>query len=256
MLNFDEYNINNRILLHTKFSKNKINWFNWIYDLMEVSENTKILELGSGNGEMWVKNQNRLPENIKIVISDISDDFINESKVRINNEENHFYFEKIDIMNIPYRNYFDSILANTMLYHSPNVNLAVSEVSKALKESGKFYATTSGRTHLKELMELVYDFDNSCKFTISGENKNFSKENGKDILSEHFKNIEIIDFDNSLVITDFDFFIDFILSFEKDDNFYIEPISKNIPEFKKYLVLKYKDVINVTKSNCMFIASS
>ena len=255
MTDFDEYNLNNRILLHSKFSTNPANWFNWIYHMMNITGGIALLELGAGNGEMWVRNSGYLPNDISIVISDISDGFVSQTKARLDNKNNIFKFEALDIHRIPYDNCFDKILANTMLYHSQNLDLALDQVGRALKKSGEFYATTSGLDHLAELKEMVIDYDDRCVFPLNGENKKFCKENGKAILSGHFDDVRCIDFENALIIDDFDFLINFVLTFADDENFNIRPISENLDGFRRYLNLKYcEGQIKVTKSNCMFIA--
>ena len=49
-------------------------------------------------------------------------------------------FEKIDIQSIPFEdNSFDMIIANHMLFHVPDLNKALLEVKRVLKERGYFY---------------------------------------------------------------------------------------------------------------------
>lgn len=251
----DEYNIANRILLHSKFSTNSTNWFNWIFQTMSIKKGSSILELGAGDGEMWVRNLPFIPEHAKITISDILDEFLALAQERLKNELNDFKFEIIDIHNIPYENKFDKVLANTMIYHSHDLDLAIQQVKKSLVNGGTFYCTTSGLDHLIELKDLVLAYDSSCIFPLNGENVKFSRENGKEILSHYFKNVVMQDFENSLIVDDYDFLIDFILTFQTDPKFYIEPISNEKKEFKKYLESTFKSgQIKVTKSNCIFVA--
>ena len=254
MSNYDEYNLNYRILLHNKFSTNNMNWFNWIFDLMNVKEGQKILELGAGNGEMWVRNNN-LPAGASVVVSDISEEFLEQSRTRIDNKVNSYKFEVIDIHNINYpAGSFDKVLANVMLYHSDNIKVALSQVSKVLKPDGYFFATTSGLDHLKELKEIVLEFDSHSIFPLNGENKKFCLENGEGVLRPFFKNIKCVKFDNSLRINDIDYLYEFIASFKKDKDYNIKSIMENQSDFRRFLELKMKDgYIEITKSNCMFI---
>ncbi len=251
----DEYNIANRILLHSKFSTNPTNWFNWIFQIMSIKEGDSVLEVGAGDGEMWIRNMSFIPKHTKIIISDILDEFLILAQQRLKNESEAFKFEIIDIHNIPYENEFNKILANTMLYHSSNLDVAIQQVKKSLVPGGAFYCTTSGLDHLVELKNLVLAYDSRCIFPLNGENTKFCRENGKVILSQYFKNVVMQDFENSLIITDYDFLINFILTFQTDPRFYIDPILNEKNEFKKYLELTFKTgQIKVTKSNCIFVA--
>ena len=53
----DASNIMARINLHKQYSVNKQGWFPWIYEQMQVKPEQKILELGCGAGDIWVKMQ-------------------------------------------------------------------------------------------------------------------------------------------------------------------------------------------------------
>ncbi len=46
-------NLNIRIELHQKYSKNKQGWFPWLYSQIDFEGNNKILEIGCGNGQLW-----------------------------------------------------------------------------------------------------------------------------------------------------------------------------------------------------------
>ncbi|MCL2475747.1 class I SAM-dependent methyltransferase [Candidatus Bathycorpusculum sp.] len=254
----EEYNLNCRILLHDRFSTNGTNWFNWIFDLMDVRAGHRVLELGAGNGEMWVKNAERVPFGVSVLVSDVSEDFLNQARERINNQTSQYSFKVIDIQNITCSaGFFDRILANTMLYHSDNVEAALSEVVRVLKPEGYFYATTSGLDHLQELKELVLEFDSDVVFPLNGANKKFCLENGETILQPFFKNIECVKYINSLRINNADYLYEFITSFKKDKNYNIKPIIENPTTFLNYLKSKIKNTyIEVTKSSCLFINSN
>ena len=256
--NFDEYNLNYRILLHNRFSTNDTNWFNWIFYLMSTKSGEKILELGAGNGEMWVRNNDALPIGATVLVSDISEEFLNQSRGRINNKDNAYKFEVIDMHNIGYSAAtFDKVLANTMLYHSNNIGEVLNQISNVMKNDGQFFATTSGLDHLIELKEIVCEFDSRILFPLNGENKKFCLENGESILNPFFKNVECVKFDNLLRITDIDYFYEFIASFKDDRIHNIAPIIENQNDFKGFLQSKMRrGYVEITKSNCMFISSN
>jgi len=59
---------------------------------MAVSGGHRVLELGSGNGEMWVKNAKRVPFGVSVLVSDISEDLLNQARKRIDNQTNQYSF--------------------------------------------------------------------------------------------------------------------------------------------------------------------
>ncbi|MBC8235425.1 hypothetical protein H8E77_38250 [bacterium] len=55
-------NLNARFQLHERFSINKYGWHQWVFDQFDIHPNAHILELGCGQGFLWVKNIGRIPE--------------------------------------------------------------------------------------------------------------------------------------------------------------------------------------------------
>jgi SAM-dependent methyltransferase len=50
---------------------------------------------------------------------------------------------------------FDAVVANFVLFHVSDVDRAVGEAARVLRPGGRFVATTIGRDHLRELLDLV-----------------------------------------------------------------------------------------------------
>ena len=66
-------NISDRIRLHSLYSQNKEGWFPWLFRMYNPREGMHILELGCGDGSLWSQNKEKLPENISLTLSDISE---------------------------------------------------------------------------------------------------------------------------------------------------------------------------------------
>ena len=49
-------NLDIRVELHKKYSKNKLGFNNWIFSNYEITDEVKVLELGCGTGELWKNN--------------------------------------------------------------------------------------------------------------------------------------------------------------------------------------------------------
>ena len=70
-------NLLNRQQIYT-FNTNQTPWFYWVFDLLGLKDKMKVLEIGSGNGRLWIDNMNRIPGDIEITLSDISRGMINK----------------------------------------------------------------------------------------------------------------------------------------------------------------------------------
>ena len=86
------------------------------------------------------------------MLSDFSEGMLEQARQNLKSSLSLFQFNVIDAQSIPFDNAsFDIVIANHMLYHVPNRSKAFSEIKRVLKPSGRFYSSTGGCTHLKEL---------------------------------------------------------------------------------------------------------
>lgn len=207
-------NLNARVKLHEKYSTNKIGFHEWVFSKMDVRENMRILECGCGPGLLWKKNKDKIPDNCEIVLLDMSEGMLAEAEENIGVISGaKFSYIRGDIQDIPFAcNSFDVVIANHMLYHVPDINLALTETKRVLKQSGMFYASTFGLDHLKELDQLTRRF-----VCIDGNRKSdrFTLENGYEVIAKVYGSVHIIRHDDSLVVTEAQDLIDYILSGSK-----------------------------------------
>ena len=197
--------LSTRISIHTKYSTNKMGLGNWYFTVFEIEEGMKVLELGCGTGSMWVGHEDVIEKCSEIIFSDFSEGVLETAKSNIGDLPNA-EFRVVNIQDIPFEdNYFDVIIANNMLYHVPDIEKALSEVSRVLKKGGKFYAGTSGE---KGIMETIVSW-----MGIPGAYVNtFSLENGGERLERHFSEVKIERYIDSLEVTNLDDLMDYIYS--------------------------------------------
>jgi SAM-dependent methyltransferase len=88
---------------------------------------------------------------------------------------------------------FDSVVANWMLYHVDDLELALSEFVRVLVPGGRLVAATIGEEHLREVWELM---------GFLPPLRPFSRENGEDTLRRHFAEVERQDVDAVMVYPD------------------------------------------------------
>jgi 2-polyprenyl-3-methyl-5-hydroxy-6-metoxy-1,4-benzoquinol methylase len=247
-------NLDIRIRLHELYSTNKEDWHKWLFKNFQINDDAKIVEFGCGSGVLWAKNKDGIRPNWNITLTDFSEGMLHTAKENIGNLNNIFY-RQIDIQDISYTdNNFDIAIANHMLYHVPNLNEALIEVNRILKPSGVFYAATNGINHMKEIFELVHEFDDSLSISNKGYEKIFGIENGEKILKKYFSEVSFINYSSDLNVTNAIHLMDYILSMDKELE---EKMSQeNKLEFKDFLQTKVNNngFISITKEVGLFVA--
>ena len=243
-------NLNDRISLHEKYSTNKQGWFNWLFNQIDFSRVNRLLELGCGNGKLWQENRIDL-RNREIFLSDISEGMAEEVRNKLGTDFNCIV---ADAEKIPFKDeYFDSIIANHVLFYLNDLNLGLKEIDRVLKSDGILYCSTYGKNHMKEITEIVQNFDSRISLSNHSLYDIFGLENGESILKEYFFNIQRMDYKDSLEITESKPLIDYIMSCHGNQN---EILGPRLNEFKEYieeLFLKKNGKIFVTKQAGLFI---
>lgn len=241
-------NLNDRISLHEKYSTNKQGWFNWLFNQIDFSRVNRLLELGCGNGKLWQENRIDL-RNREIFLSDISEGMVEEVRNKLGSDFNCIV---ADAEKIPFKDeYFDSIIANHVLFYLNDLNLGLKEISRVLKPDGILYCSTYGKNHMKEITEIVQNFDSSINLSNHSLYDIFGLENGESILKEYFYNVQRMDYQDSLEITESKPLIDYIMSCHGNQN---EILGPKLNEFKEYIeeLLKNNGKIVVTKQAGLF----
>lgn len=245
-------NLRVRIQLHHLYSTNPVEWFSWLRGQIDFSRINRLLELGCGNGDLWVGNTIDL-RNREFFLSDLSEGMLEDAKLRLNDD---FSFMQIDAQNIPFkRDFFDAVIANHLLFYLPELDQGLEEIIRVLKLQGILYASTYSTNHMKEITELAQEFDPRITLSQTSLPSIFGKENGKEILSRYFENIERRDYADTLVIDQAKPIVDYIVSCHGNQN---EILSGRIEEFYSFIKKKIDDQgsITVTKEACLFIATN
>lgn len=241
-------NLSTRISIHDKYSTNKTGFGNWIFSNYRIEKGMRVLELGCGTGSMWKNREALISDCSRLILSDFSEGMAAAAKASIGSFENVEY-KIIDIQDIPYEaETFDAVIANMMLYHVPDIDKGLSEARRVLRKGGSFYCATFGENGIMEyLSKLLSEYgveDNA--------NKNFTLQNGKEILSRHFSSVERLDYIDSLAVTDMDDMVEYIYSLSG-----MTTLNRVPKQAIKEILLKntVNGVLNVPKEYGMFIAS-
>ena len=273
-------NISARIDLHKNYSINKKGWFPWLFD--EIGFNTYIeshkadakkksgkhnkitvLEIGCGNGALWRENLKKIPEDLHIVLSDVSLGMINDAEnslkkaagksAKLNSLlENNFEFMEFDSNIIPFEDEsVDIVIANHMLFYFDKPDKVLSEVKRVIKKGGFLFASTYGSRHMKEITDLVKEFDDRIALAAKDLYLIFGLDNGEKILKKYFTNIEKNLYDDYLYVDKAEPLLEYIMSCHGNQRRYIPDKYK---EFKAFVEKKTKKGFKITKESGYFKA--
>ena len=231
-------NVDIRINLHEKYSHNPKGWFCWLFDQYDIRPGMRILEIGSGNGRLWKLNKDRIDSSADIIISDISSGMVNDARDNLKDIGNIEY-SCFDCTAIPFDDEsFDIVIANHVMFYVSNIDKALKEIKRVLKKDGVFYCSTYGRRHMKEITDLVKEYD--ARMVLSKINlfDVFGLENGEEILNKVFDSIELRRYeDDYLVVDNPDDIEAYILSCHGNQSEYI---SRDYEQFRSFLKRKFK----------------
>lgn len=240
-------NINIRIQLHEKYAINPIHWFEWLYSHYQFQDGMKVLEIGCGNGELWNYYQG---ENIELILSDISQGMLKDASMHLKNMS-HVKYCCFDCHHIPFEdNSFDKIIANHVLFYLHDIPKTLQEVKRVLKPGGIFYCSTYGSQHMKEITDLIKEYN--PKITLSNIKLYdvFGLDNGYDLLLPYFDQIELDKHEDYLLVDDVIDIINYILSCHGNQSEYI---LKDYMAFENFVEKKMKKQMKITKDAGMFI---
>lgn len=236
--------LDNRISLHEKYSTNKLGWFNWLFSNYDVKQGDSILELGCGNGRLWADHYDEMPEDVKLVLSDLSASMVETSKELVGHEDGIDY-KIIDVQNIPFPDEtFDIVIANMMLYHVPDINKGLSEIKRVIKPGGKFYCATLGENGI---VGFVKD---ALNIPRAGHSK-FTLQNGEEQLRPYFNKVEKRLYEDSLAVTETMDLVEYIHTLPWVEE--LQTISDS-EMFSALECLKKDGVITIPKEYGTFIA--
>ena len=239
--------LDTRISFHEKYSTNRLGYGNWIVSNYEIFEGMKVLELGCGTGSLWMGHDDIIGKLGKLVLTDLSGGMLETARKNIGDRSNTEY-QVADIQDLPFEdNAFDMVIANSMLYHVPDLGKGISEVRRVLKTDGVFYCATLGENNFVEQLAEW--------FRLGGENfspnHNFTMQNGGQKLRIAFSEVDAKLYRDSLHITDIDDLVNYLTSLAS------LKILNDIPfERLKKTIMEHavNGVVDLPKEYGMFIA--
>lgn len=247
-------NIAARINLHSLYSTNKEGWFSWIFRQCHLAPGMQVLELGCGDGALWKENIAKIPPNIHITLSDISDGMLRDARRALGARDTRFSFSTFNCEKIPAASdTYDLVIANHVLFYCDDIKKVCQEVQRVLKPGGIFLCSTYGTSHMKEISQLVRQFDERIVLSANKLYEKFGEENGADLLSPWFSSVHWISYEDSLLVTEPEPLISYILSCHGNQNQYLLDHYK---EFRSFVNKKTEQGFPITKDAGLFLCRS
>ncbi|MCR4930767.1 MAG: methyltransferase domain-containing protein [Lachnospiraceae bacterium] len=276
-------NISARIELHKNYSNNKKGWFPWLFEEIGFDEyiskiksagknagdndlkqsRITVLEIGCGNGAFWRENIKKIPADMHIILSDVSLGMINDARTLLKKEagrseklnriiEENFEFREFNANSIPLNDEsVDIVIANHMLFYFDKPEKVLSEIKRVLKKGGFIFASTYGSEHMKEITDLVKEFDERIALAAKDLYLVFGLENGEKILKKYFSDIRKNVYDDFLFVDKAEPLLEYIMSCHGNQRRYIPDRYK---EFKAFVEKKTKKGFKITKDSGYFKA--
>src|SRR5262245_47483950 len=231
----DDSNLRARIELHRRFSTNPEPWHRWVFDRLGFPADARILEVGCGPGELWLQNADRIPEGWRLTLADLSAGMLDKARESLRDRAS---YEVADVQQLPFDGgSFDGVVANHMLYHVGDRARAFAEIARVLVPRGRFYASTNGRDHLKEIKELY----------VHSEPWEFRLEEAGEELAAVFGDVELEVFDDSLEVTEVEPLVAFVHSLDPGREGFEEIIRARIERQGSFHVMKVGGLFSCRK---------
>lgn len=200
--------LNTRLTFHEKYSENKQGYGAWLVSKYDIRDGMTVLEVGCGTGSIWLGHEKTVSRCRKLILTDLSEGMLETAKKNLGEHDNIEY-RIADIQDLPFEDTsFDVVIANSMLYHVPDIGKGLREVRRVLKAGGIFYCATFGENNFTDRLAEW--------FKLSGEdfkpNHSFTMQNGKGILSRFFDDITPLFYEDSFHITETEDLVEYLRS--------------------------------------------
>jgi SAM-dependent methyltransferase len=145
------------------------------FELIAAAAPARMLEVGCGMGELSERVARDL--GVSVTAVDFSERMVELSRAR------GVDVRLADAQDLPFADRsFELVVANWVLYHLPDVVRGIGELARVLTPDGTLIAASVGEGNMEELWNMVGD---SPTHDLS-----FGADNGADLLSRRFRNVE------------------------------------------------------------------
>jgi SAM-dependent methyltransferase len=146
-----------RARLHVKYGTASVAWFPWLATQVDWRPGSRVLEVGCGAGWMWAEAAARLPGELDLTLTDLSNGMVTEAVDRVGSLGRYRQTagRVADVQELPFRPAsFDVVVAIYVLHHVPDTRRAIAEMARVLRPGGVALVACVGDGHLAELHQI------------------------------------------------------------------------------------------------------
>ena len=165
--------------IQEKHGSHPVPWFRWLFERLHLPGASRVLEVGSGGGWLWLENRARIPTGWKLTLSDRAVERVREAREVLNEQKlgEQTDFMVLDAQALPFKMAcFEAVLAIGVLDFLPHLAEALQEARRVLRPGGVFIASAGGRQHLGEMEDLLRPYLPEAE--LGGTPEHFGLENG------------------------------------------------------------------------------
>jgi ubiquinone/menaquinone biosynthesis C-methylase UbiE len=179
-----------------------------VFEHYAFPENADVLEVGCGDGSIWLQNIDRIPSGWRLTLTDMSPAMVDAARGALGERAT---YAVADVQELPFADEtFDAGVANHVLFHVPDRSRALAELSRVIRPGGVLVGTMIGRDHFKETRALVGE--ESVIWSESRER--FGIETARPQLERFFVDVEIEPYPDSLAVTEVEPLLEFVRSLD------------------------------------------
>ncbi len=137
--------------IHDRYTVPRINFVNWALSCVTWRGDERVLDVGCGTGSYYSPLLEYFGKNIAYHGVDLSTGMLTRHHAYSNRP-----LTQGDAQRLPYADgSFDLVMANHMLYHVPNIDLALQETRRVLRPGGVLMIATNSQHTMPELQVLM-----------------------------------------------------------------------------------------------------
>jgi ubiquinone/menaquinone biosynthesis C-methylase UbiE len=171
-------NLSKRIAIH-QFSNSPVSWPDWYFRHVRFGPKCRILDIGCGNGFLWVGRTSLVNPDCHVELADASPGMIEAARRSLEQAGANWHFRVAAIEALPYPDSsFDIVMANHMLYHVSDIHAGVRELARVVKPDGYLLASTNGVRHMQQLYGWMIQAQLPAASRLAARTAGFRLENG------------------------------------------------------------------------------
>lgn len=199
-----------------RYAVPRVSFPTWALGHLAESSVGSVLDVGCGNGT-YLAHLARTHHLELLVGVDLSVGMIVEALGGWNAEP-RFQLLVADAQALPFGDScFDTLLCMHVLFHVPNIDVAVAEFRRVLRREGVLLVSTNGRDHQRPLREMFDDTveeigGKKLPGPVLSSGRRFRLEDAGGVLSRHFQEVALDSINQDLVIPEVDPVLEYLES--------------------------------------------